>query len=132
MAATNDAKSKSATPEKPKKRAAPIFKKKKPKVRTYPKREAGEKKADPDRRRWHALRRNERVRRVDRPCWHVMPGTVHTADLRGMSDQHQVPNSGRRAESWAWSRWMIDECICETRDSLRSSVAPISFMVNSS
>ena len=44
----------------------------------------------------------------------------------------QVPNSGRLDESWDWSRWMIDECICETRDSLRSSVAPISFMVNSS
>ena len=46
--------------------------------------------------------------------------------------QPQVPNSGRRDESCDWSRWMIDECICETRDSLRSSVAPISFMVNSS
>ena len=44
----------------------------------------------------------------------------------------QVPNSGRLDASWDWSRWMIDECICETRDSLRSSVAPISFMVNSS
>ena len=44
----------------------------------------------------------------------------------------QVPNSGRRDESWDWSRWMIDECICETRDSLRSSVAPISFIVSSS
>ncbi|QEH35763.1 hypothetical protein OJF2_43200 [Aquisphaera giovannonii] len=44
----------------------------------------------------------------------------------------QVPNSGRREESWDWSRWMIDECIWETRDSLRSSVAPISFMVSSS
>jgi hypothetical protein len=44
----------------------------------------------------------------------------------------QVPNSGRRDESCDWSRWMIDECICETRDSLRSSVAPISFMVSSS
>ena len=44
----------------------------------------------------------------------------------------QVPNSGRRVESWDWSRWMIDECICETRDSLRSSVAPISFIVSSS
>jgi len=44
----------------------------------------------------------------------------------------QVPNSGRRDESWDWRRWMIDECIWETRDSLRSSVAPISFIVNSS
>ena len=44
----------------------------------------------------------------------------------------QVPNSGRRVLSCDWSRWMIDECICETRDSLRSSVAPISFIVNSS
>jgi len=47
-------------------------------------------------------------------------------------DGGQVPNSGRRDESCAWSRWMIDECICETRDSLRSSVAPISFIVSSS
>jgi hypothetical protein len=46
MASTDDAKSKSTTPEKPKQRAAPIFKKKKPEVRTYPKRD-GEKKADP-------------------------------------------------------------------------------------
>ena len=44
----------------------------------------------------------------------------------------QVPNSGRRVESWDWRRWMMDECIWETRDSLRSSVAPISFMVSSS
>lgn len=33
---------------------------------------------------------------------------------------------------WALRRWMIDECIWETRDSDRSSVAPISFMVISS
>jgi len=47
MGATDDAKSKSATPEKPKKRAPPLFKKKKDPVYTYPKRD-GEKKADPD------------------------------------------------------------------------------------
>ena len=50
----------------------------------------------------------------------------------GKVGRRQVPNSGRRADSCDWSRWMIDECICETRDSLRSSVAPISFIVNSS
>jgi len=48
MAGTQDAKSKSATPEKPRKQAPSIFKKKKPEVRTYPKRNMeGEKKADP-------------------------------------------------------------------------------------
>jgi hypothetical protein len=59
---------------------------------------------------------------------------IEAQDVGGKSGSRaiQVPNSGRRAESWAWSRWMIDECICETRDSLRSSVAPISFIVNSS
>ncbi len=46
MAATEDSKSKSATPEKPRKQAPSIFKKPKPKVFSYPKRE-GEKKADP-------------------------------------------------------------------------------------
>src|SRR5262249_8038381 len=53
------------------------------------------------------------------------------ARFRAAGARH-VPNSGRRVASWDCSRWMIDECICETRDSLRSSVAPISFIVNSS
>ena len=49
-----------------------------------------------------------------------------------MESSAQVPNSGRRDASWDCNRWMIDECIWETRDSLKSSVAPISFIVNSS
>ncbi len=55
----------------------------------------------------------------------------HATDRRD-GRSAQVPNSGRRVASCDWSRWMIDECICETRDSLKSSVAPISFIVNSS
>ena len=43
-----------------------------------------------------------------------------------------VPNSARRRVSCCWSRWTIALCIWLTRLSERSSVAPISFMVNSS
>lgn len=46
--------------------------------------------------------------------------------------RHQVPNSGRRRLSWACRRCTMLLCIWLTRLSLRSSVAPISFMVNSS
>lgn len=44
----------------------------------------------------------------------------------------QAENSRLRVLSWALSRARIDECICETRDSDKSSVAPISFIVISS
>jgi hypothetical protein len=44
----------------------------------------------------------------------------------------QVPNSGRRCASCDCSRATMLECIWLTRDSLRSSVAPISFIVMSS
>jgi len=47
-------------------------------------------------------------------------------------DADQVPNSTRRSESWPLSRSMIELCIWLTRDSERSSVAPISFIVSSS
>ena len=67
---------------------------------------------------WAIVVKNARTRLVCKGS--VSRGSAH------------VPNSGRRLESCDWSRWMIDECICETRDSLRSSVAPISFIVNSS
>ena len=73
------------------------------------------------------VRWKERIGGPAHPPWrdpHVLTGQVAAS--------FQVPNSGRRDESWDWSRWMIDECIWETRDSLRSSVAPISFMVKSS
>ena len=43
-----------------------------------------------------------------------------------------MENSFLRVFIWAFRRAMIDECICETRDSDKSSVAPISFMVISS
>src|SRR5215831_9349794 len=41
-------------------------------------------------------------------------------------------NSGRRLASWVCSRATMLECIWLTRDSLKSSVAPISFIVMSS
>lgn len=41
-------------------------------------------------------------------------------------------NSGRRRLSWHCNRWTIELCIWLTRLSERSSVAPISFIVNSS
>jgi hypothetical protein len=43
-----------------------------------------------------------------------------------------VTNSLSLFAIWALSRMMIEECIWLTRDSERSSVAPISFMVISS
>ena len=45
---------------------------------------------------------------------------------------NQVLDSGRRWASCACKRATMLECICDTRDSLRSSVAPISFIVMSS
>src|SRR4051794_34510827 len=47
-------------------------------------------------------------------------------------DSPYVLNSGRRWANWAWRRATMLECIWLTRDSLRSRVAPISFMVMSS
>jgi hypothetical protein len=88
----------------------------------------------------------ERHRKLQEDCQQFLRSAQRVKDLlkprveafesflpdAARKDPVQVPNSGRRDESWAWSRWMIDECICETRDSLRSSVAPISFIVSSS
>jgi len=48
------------------------------------------------------------------------------------STLYLTANSFFRVCIWAFRRSMIDECICETRDSDRSSVAPISFIVISS
>lgn len=45
---------------------------------------------------------------------------------------YSTANSFLRVFIWALSRARMDECICETRDSDRSSVAPISFIVISS
>ena len=44
----------------------------------------------------------------------------------------QLLNSPFRLARWAWSRATMLECIWLTRDSLRLSVAPISFIVISS
>lgn len=41
-------------------------------------------------------------------------------------------NSGRRLRNWSFSRATMLECIWLTRDSLRPSVWPISFIVSSS
>ena len=49
-----------------------------------------------------------------------------------VSAERQLLNSGRRIASCAWRRDTMLECIWLTRDSLRSSVAPISFIVMSS
>ena len=75
-----------------------------------------------------SVQRNDQRPRTDPP----IEGPVLGRRVDSAPVPDQVPNSGRRVLSCDWSRWMIDECICETRDSLRSSVAPISFIVSSS
>ena len=59
---------------------------------------------------------------------------VPKRDMRNTRDAGQIyaENSRLRVLSWAFRRRSIEECICETRDSDKSSVAPISFIVISS
>ena len=64
-------------------------------------------------------------------------GVIHARTCGfGISDRNSyspsVSNSLSLFAICAFSRMMIDECICDTRLSERSSVAPISFMVISS
>ena len=74
-------------------------------------------------------RRNDQRPRTDPSIEGPVLGRCFSAPTASAA---HVPNSGRLVLSCDWSLWMIDECICETRDSLRSSVAPISFIVSSS
>jgi len=69
----------------------------------------------------------DRTRCPRRP-FHPSRGPLHAP----RAGRNQIENSRFRVFIWAFSRATIDECICETRDSDKSRVAPISFIVISS
>lgn len=66
--------------------------------------------------------------------FHLAPAfsSHHLLKSRGFFVPYSTENSFLRVFICALRRATIDECICETRDSERSRVAPISFMVISS
>jgi len=78
---------------------------------------------------WRRMGGVYRVRKMRKRETRSLPASRFA---RFVSRARQVLNSGRLCASCAWRRATMLECIWLTRDSLRSSVAPISFIVMSS
>ena len=66
------------------------------------------------------------------PNWEQIQYLLIIASANDISNGYFLPNSTRRRPSCCCRRWTMLLCIWLTRLSLRSSVAPISFIVSSS